>query len=268
MQAFLDAMKSPNFLHIVFSIFACAGFSRCAAAAEPANQPPTVFMIGDSTMANKQLFPANPERGWGQLLPLYFDANVHIENHAKNGRSSKSFRDEGLWKPIMETIRTGDYVIIQFGHNDEKQKNPKKFPDPLGLFKTNLANYVRETREHKAMPILATPIARRSFDSDGKFQNSHGDYPAAVRQVAAELNVPLLELTTKTEELLKKLGPELSKKLFDQMQPGEFARYADGLKDDTHLNAFGASRVCDLAAEELETAVPELAKFLNKNAGK
>jgi lysophospholipase L1-like esterase len=159
-------------------------------------------------------------------------------------------------------MRPGDYLIIQFGHNDEKYTDVKKFPDPLGMFKTNLVGYVNEARARHATPILATPIARRRFDKDGNFQSSHGSYPDVVRAVARELAVPLLELTDRTEAELKKLGPQRSAAWFDQIPPGEFARLPDGLKDDTHLNAYGASRVCDLAAAEISTAVPELAKLL------
>lgn len=233
-----------------------------ATAAAQTAAPVALHLIGDSTMADKPLVPAHPERGWGQLLPLYFKPTVAIHNHAKNGRSTKSFRDEGLWKPVLESLRPGDYVIIQFGHNDEKYTDPVKFPDPLGQFRTNLVRYATETRAREATPILATPVARRRFDADGKFFTSHGDYPAVVRAVATELNVPLLELTDRTEAALAALGPERSAAWFCQIPPGEFASVAKGLKDDTHLNAYGASRICDLALEELTRAVPALSREL------
>jgi lysophospholipase L1-like esterase len=222
----------------------------------------TIFMIGDSTMANKPVVPANPERGWGQLLPLYFKDSVRIDNHAMNGRSGKSFIAEGRWKAVLENLQPGDYVVIQFGHNDEKDTGPGA--GPFGDYKKNLERFVAETRKKKAVPILATPIARRRFDKDGKFFDTHGDYPKAVREVAEEQKVPLLELHTKTSELLKQLGPELSLKLFNHTAPGEYAGLPDGLKDDTHLNALGATRVCDLAVEEITAKVPELARHLKK----
>lgn len=213
-------------------------------------------------MANKPLFPAQPERGWGQLLPLYFQESVRIENRAMNGRSTKSFRDEGRWQAVIDRLQPGDFVIVQFGHNDQKKDDPKRFSDAAGAFKQNLERYVREVREKKGRPILASPITRRSFASNGELRDTHGNYSVVVRQVAAEQKVPLLELHQRTAELVTKLGPELSKKLYMWCEPGEFAALPDGKKDDTHFNAFGASRVCDLAVEEMRVAVPELAEWL------
>lgn len=235
--------------------------------ARPASVPPdapaiSVFMVGDSTMANKPLAPAQPERGWGQLLPLYFKETVRIENLAMNGRSSKSFRDEGRWQPVLDHLRAGDFVIIQFGHNDEKQADPKRFTVPFGSFKDNLTRYVSEVREQQGKPILATPVVRRAFTNQTELRDTHGDYVAAVRQVAQEQKVPLLDLERRSRELVHKLGPELSKKLYMWVEPGEFASIPEGKKDDTHFNANGASRICDLAVEEMKTAAPDLAQWL------
>lgn len=234
--------------------------------ANPAPKPPpTIFMIGDSTMADKPLAPAQPERGWGQLLPLYFKDAVSIENHAVNGRSSKSFRDEGRWEPVLNRIKPGDYVIIQFGHNDEKKQDPTRYTEPFGSFKENLERYVREAREKGGIPILATPIVRRTFDSEGKLEDTHGQYPAAVRRVAAEQHVPLLELERRSAELVQRLGPEFSKKIYMWYEPGEFKTLPDGRSDNTHFNAYGACRVCDLAVDEIKTSVPALAEWLRSN---
>lgn len=237
-------------------------------AAESSDQPsptkraPVIFMCGDSTMANKPLFPAQPERGWGQLLALYFQQTLRIENLAMNGRSSKSFRDEGRWQPVLDRLQPGDYVIVQFGHNDEKKDDPKRYTDALGSFKENLARYVREVREMKGYPVLATPVTRRSFNSQGELRDTHGDYSVATRQVAAEQKVPLLELHQRSAELLAKLGPERSKKMFMWYEPGEFASLPEGNQDSTHFNAYGASRICDLAVEEIKLNVPELVEWL------
>ncbi len=247
----------------ILSIFFVVGPSLHAAASTPtAEALPMIFMIGDSTMANKPLSPAQPERGWGQLLPLYFQAGVRIENLAVNGRSSKNFRDEGRWQPVMDQLRPGDFVIIQFGHNDEKKADPKRFTEPFGSFKENLARYIRETRERQGIPILATPIVRRAFTNETELRDTHGDYVVAVRQVAREQKVPLLELEGRSRELMQRLGPELSKKLYMWIEPEEFASVPKGKQDDTHFNAYGASRICDLAAEEIKAAVPNLAKWL------
>jgi lysophospholipase L1-like esterase len=226
----------------------------------------TVHMIGDSTMANKPVIPANPERGWGQMFQLYFKDSVRVENYAQNGRSSKSFIAEGRWDKVRSALQPGDFVIIQFGHNDEKTNDVKRGTAPFGEYTTNLVRFIRETREHKANPILATPTARRKFDESGTLTNSHGAYPEAVRKVAAAEKVPLLELTTATEKLLQQLGPESSKRWFDWIPAGEFAADAKKLEDDTHFNAYGASRVCDLAAVEIEAKVPGLASYLNRSS--
>ena len=231
-------------------------------AAEPSVAPPTVFMIGDSTMANKPLRPPNPERGWGQMLQSYFKDGVRIDNCAVNGRSSKSFRDEDRWAAVREQIKPGDYVIIQFGHNDEKRQDPKRFTEPFGEFKKNLELYVRETRVHKGLPILATPVVRRKFDGEGKLQDTHGDYTRAIRQVAEEQKVPLLDMEKRSAELVQQLGPEASKKLYKWIAPGEYANPAEGFQDDTHFNAYGASRMCDLAIADLRDTAPDLAKWL------
>jgi lysophospholipase L1-like esterase len=226
----------------------------------------TVHMIGDSTMANKPVIPANPERGWGQMLHMYFKDSVRIENYAQNGRSSKSFIAEGRWDKVLAAIKPGDYVIIQFGHNDEKTNDVNRGTAPFGEYTTNLVRFIRETREYKATPILATPVARRKFDPAGKLTDTHGDYPKAMRAAAAEQKVVLLELCTTTETLLQQLGPESSKRLFDWIPASEFAPDSKKLEDDTHFNAYGASRVCDLAVVEIEDKVPALAAHLNRSS--
>ncbi len=223
---------------------------------------PVIFMVGDSTMSDKPLFPAQPERGWGQLLPLYFKHDVHIRNLARNGRSSKSFRAEGRWDIVMNDLRPGDFVIIQFGHNDQKSHDPKRYTEAFGSFKENLARYVRETRSKGGKPILATPVVRRKFANDIELIDTHGDYSIAVRQVAKELHAPLLDIEKQSATLVKKLGPQLSKKLYMWVEPIEFDAIKDGRQDDTHLNAFGASRICDMAIRDMRSTVPELVRWL------
>ncbi len=227
----------------------------------------SVHMIGDSTMANKPVIPANPERGWGQMFQMYFNESVRVENYAQNGRSSKSFIAEGRWAKVLAAIKPGDFIIIQFGHNDEKTNDVNRGTAPFGEYTTNLVRFVRETRALNATPILATPVARRKFNQQGVLTNSHGAYPEAVRNVANAEKVPLLELGTATEELLQQLGPEGSKRLFRWIPAGEFGPGAKEIEDDTHFNAYGASRVCDLGVAEIERKVPELAKRLNRKPG-
>lgn len=213
-------------------------------------------------MANKPYNKGNPEKGWGQVFPLYFKEGIKIENHAKNGRSSKSFRDEGLWDIVLEKIKPGHYVIIAFGHNDQKQDSPERYSAPDTDYRKNLERYVRETRNKGGIPVLATPIMRRRFDENGKLYDTHGRYPEVVREIAKEKNVPLLDLHKQTEMLLKAYGEERSKELFLHIQPGEYASLPQGKEDDTHLSAIGAFRVCDLAIEEIKLAVPEWVPYL------
>lgn len=225
-------------------------------------EPIIIYMVGDSTMANKPYNKGNPEKGWGQVFPLYFKEGIKIENHAKNGRSSKSFRDEGLWDIVLEKIKPGHYVIITFGHNDQKQDSPERYSAPDTDYRKNLERYVRETRNKGGIPVLATPIMRRRFDENGKLYDTHGRYPEVVREIAKEKNVPLLDLHKQTEMLLKAYGEERSKELFLHIQPGEYASLPQGKEDDTHLSAIGAFRVCDLAIEEIKLVVPEWVPYL------
>ena len=251
---------------VIWALLNTAILIGAAADSNTSSGPATVtlFLIGDSTMADKPVIPANAERGWGQMLSAYFTSTLRIENHAMNGRCSKSFLDEGRWSGITNKLQAGDWVIIQFGHNDEKQADPKRFTEPFGQFKTNLTRYVREARAQGANPILATAVVRRSFDADGKLKDTHGDYLPATRQVAREQNVPLLELNSRSAEIIQALGPERSKKIYLWVGPDEFPALEKPKDDNTHFCAYGATRICDLAVEEIQMAAPELAKHLKK----
>lgn len=223
-----------------------------------------IVMIGNSTMADKAYTSENPEKGWGQILPLYFNKNVTVENYARNGRSTKSFIDEGLWDTVLQKLTSGCYLIIEFGHNDAKQEDPKRYANAFTAYRQNLERFINECRQKGAVPVLATPINRRMFDSLGNFVDTHGGYPAVVRDVALQMHVPLLDLHKKSRELFTRLGAEGSKKLFVWTEPGEYNRFPDGKKDDTHFNANGAFRICDLAVEEIQTNVKELVPYLKK----
>jgi lysophospholipase L1-like esterase len=232
-------------------------------AADPSEGPTkTLHMIGDSTMADKPVIPANAERGWGQMLPAYFKSTVRVENHAMNGRSTKSFLAEGRWAVITNKLTKNDWVIIQFAHNDEKQADPNRYVPPFTDFKTNLTRYIVETRAKGANPILATAVARRSFTADGKLKDTHGDYIGATREVAAEQKVPLLELNTRSSEIVQALGPERSKKIYLWVGPDEFPSLEQPKEDNTHFCAYGATRICDLAVDEIQRNVPDLAQHL------
>lgn len=235
----------------------------CFAAAQAEEQRPThVYLIGDSTCANKNLEKQNPERGWGQLFRAFFDETVVVENHAMNGRSTKSFREEGRWEPIYTEMQAGDYVFIQFGHNDEKVDRPKVGSVPE-VFAENLRRYVRETREKGGIPVLLTPIARRHFTAEGELIKTHGEYPDRVRQVAEELDVPMLDMEQVTEAWLKELGDEPSRPYFMWVKKGSSPLYPDGREDNTHLNVQGAHVISRMVAKLVEEHLPALAEHFD-----
>jgi lysophospholipase L1-like esterase len=205
-----------------------------------------VHMAGDSTMADKATDPPNPEFGWGQLLPKFFKDPAMIVNHAANGRSTRSFITEGRWQKLLDALQPGDWVIIQFAHNDEKI-----FPNARGEFQENLRRFVTDVRMKKASPILATPCARRSFDESGKLVETHGDYPDAVRAVATETKTPLLELNRLTMALEEGHGSEGSKRLHLWIGAGIYERQPEGYQDNTHYSSYGAERVAALAVQEM-----------------
>jgi lysophospholipase L1-like esterase len=226
------------------------------------SKPIHIFMIGNSTMANKPLWNGNPEKGWGQVFPLYFKENVSINNFAVNGRSTKSFIDEGRWEAVKKQIEPGDYLFIEFGHNDAKKEDPKRFADAHTDYENNLEKFINEARAKGGIPVLFTPISRRKFDSTGYLVDTHGDYPAAMKEVAARLNVPLIDLHYKSMELLKKYGAENSKKLYLWIASGEYDSLKNGRQDDTHFSAVGAFRMCDLVIEEIRIVLPQLSKYI------
>ena len=199
----------------------------------------TIHYIGDSTVQVNNIH-TYPQTGMGQVLSLYLREDVQVSSYAKNGRSTKSFLDEGRFEPVKAAMQPGDFLFVQFGHNDEKE-DPLRHTDAFGNFRDNLRLFIAATREKGAYPVLLTPIARRLFDNQGKFRpGSHGVYPEAVRQVGREENVPVIDLTTETEAFLAFLGDEPSKALF--VWP----------KDNTHLKAEGAVRMAGFLAAELD----------------
>ena len=257
----------------------------------PAKRNITIFTIGDSTMANKKLEGENPERGWGQMLSRYFTDDITVDNHAVNGRSSKSFIDEGRWDNVLSKIQKGDYVFIQFGHNDEKD-DPKRHTDPGTTFDANLRKFVEETRAKGGIPVLFNSIVRRNFGKSGadavadaikqddirngidpeapkevieegaKLIDTHGAYLDSPANVAKELNVTFIDLNSLTHKLVEDLGQEKSKELYLWVQPKTVPALPDGREDNTHLNVHGASIVAEMAAKAVAEAIPELGQYL------
>jgi lysophospholipase L1-like esterase len=223
---------------------------------------PAIHLVGDSTMADKPLVPPNPERGWGQLFPAFLKEPDRVVNHAFNGRSSKSFRDEGRWANVLLELQPGDFVLIQFAHNDEKKEDPKRYAAADTEFKDNLRRFIQEVREKGASPLLATPVNRRKFGSDDKLVDTHGAYPDAVRGVAEEEKTPLIDLHKLTKPLLENLGPEESKTLFVWVKPGEYENIPLGRQDDSHFNEKGARTVSELVANEIRSQKLPLLEWL------
>lgn len=244
----------------------------------------TIFIIGDSTAANKDISNGKQERGWGMALQCFFDDNIRVDNHAVNGRSSLSFINEGRWDKVLQLMKPGDYVIIQFGHNDEKPK-ADRHTDPGSTFDYNLAKFVRETREHGGIPVLMNCVVRRNFfvtapenDDDEKLRtttfkdgvkmvegdsliDTHGLYHVAPRDVARRMNVHFVDANQITHDLEQGLGTEASKKLHMWFKPGEEPSVPDGRQDNTHYNVYGAHVVARLLADALCEEIPVLRKY-------
>ena len=246
----------------------------------------TIFMIGDSTMANKDISGGKLERGWGMMLQNCFSEDVRIDNHAVNGRSSKSFIDEGRWDAVLDKIRPGDYVFIQFGHNDEKPQI-ERHTDPGSTFDDNLRKFIIETRSKGGIPVVFNSVVRRNFykitpknDDDEALRNTtaktvvttkeegdtlydtHGDYAIAPRFVAEAEGVVFIDANKITHDLEQGLGREGSKKLHMWFLSGEEASVPDGRQDNTHYNIYGATVVSRLLADAVGEQIPELQKYI------
>jgi len=231
------------------------------AFAVPEQKKITIWLCGDSTMSIKEK-KAYPETGWGMPFIYFWDSTIMVENLAKNGRSTSSFRNEGLWKKVFDGAGEGDYVLIQFGHNDEV--STKKTYTTEVEFRNNLKQYVSEARSKKATPILLTPVARRKFDQSGKIEGTHDVYSEIVRAVAKEEKVFLFDMDKTTQQLYQQFGVENSKLLFLQLKPGEHPNYPDGKEDNTHFNELGARLIAQLVLVEIKKQIPSLANRIVK----
>ena len=216
-----------------------------------------IWLIGDSTMAVKEI-KAYPETGWGMPFLYFWDSTVTVDNRAMNGRSTRTFIEEKRWDPVVSEMQEGDYVLIQFGHNDEVPT--KKTYTTETQYKDNLTKFVKETREKKAIPLLLTPVARRKFTTDGKIEGTHDVYAQIVRDVAAAEHVLFIDLDKKSQELYQQFGVEQSKLLFVQLKPGEHPNYPDGKEDNTHFSELGARLIAQLVLKELRALNIELSE--------
>ena len=227
------------------------------AFALPEKKKIKIFIAGDSTASIKET-KAYPETGWGMPFVYFWDSSVTVVNRAKNGRSTKTFISEGLWKSIYDEAGEGDYIFIQFGHNDEVPT--KKSYTTEEEFRNNLFKYINESKSKKAIPVLLTPVARRKFDSTGQIIGTHEVYSQIVRDVAASEKVSLIDLDKKSQALYQQFDVENSKLLFLQLKPGEHPNYPEGKDDNTHFSELGARLIAQLILKEIKEQVAELAE--------
>lgn len=272
--------------NIIILISVLLAFPLSMRCAEPADTL-TIFMIGDSTMADKPTDSDKEERGWGQMLSLWLQGPVRVDNHARNGESSLSFINRGKWDRVVESIRPGDYVIIQFGHNDEKLNKQGRGTHPGGDFDANLRKFVTETQAKGGKPILMNSIVRRHFPAvidsasaagppagkpdpsrmdeivEGELLvDTHGPWRDAPRNVAQSMSVPFVDMNSITHANIQKLGPIESRPLFMWIAPGKYEFCPEGRIDNTHLTIYGATVVAGWAAEALTEQVPELSRYI------
>ena len=242
----------------------CALLLAASAAASDGAQPATpttVWLAGDSTLAPKRP-QKRPETGWGEAFePLFRPGSVIVDNRAMNGRSTRTFIEEGRWQALVDALRPGDHALLQFGHNDASQDKPDRYTTPDG-YRRNLERFVADVRAAGATPLLLTPVARRRFDAAGVLQDSHGVYPEIVRDVARREQVALIDLQRSSEAILREAGAEPSKALYLWLAPGTSPNYPQGLRDDTHFSPEGAVRMAVAVADGLRTLESPLSALL------
>lgn len=251
-------MKSNNLIKLLIG---------CGCALLAFTVPPhkiKIYLIGDSTVCDQPI-DRYPVTGWGTPFADYFDENVKVDNRAKGGRSTRTFLEENRWQPIVDSLKAGDYVIMQFGHNDEA-KEPQyaarytSVPD----YKKNLIKFITETRSKKAFPILVTPVSRRRFDKDGKAMETHKKYTAAVFEVGDQEKVPVIDLDKMSRNLYQQFGASDSRMLFMELDSAEHPIYPQGRHDDTHFNDYGARRIAELVLNDIKKQHIPLEQYMVK----
>jgi lysophospholipase L1-like esterase len=248
-------------MKLIISVFLLSLCAYCF----PPDKKIRIFLAGDSTMSVKQM-RAYPETGWGMPFVYFWDTTVTVVNKAKNGRSTKTFISEGLWKSIYDEMQEGDYVFIQFGHNDEAKEKAERYTTPEE-YKSNLTMFIKDARNRKANPVLITPVSRRRF-REGRQVETHEIYSRLVRELASSLHVPLIDLDKESMELYQQMGEENSKLLFLQLKPGEHPNYPEGKNDNTHFNELGARLIAQIVLGWIKENDPVLHERVVKPAVK
>ena len=221
---------------------------------------PAIYLIGDSTVQAD----GDPFYGWGSLLQPFCREGVTVCNYARSGESSRSFYERGLFDPVSEQIKPDDLLLIQFGHNDEKD-DPQRHTDPQDSYQDFLGAYLDAALQKNALAVLVTPVCRRHFLPDGSLLYTHGEYPLAVRKLAAQRGVPLIDLKRMTRELYLCLGQEKTGRIFVQIPAGSHPDFPQGHDDLTHFCREGARRIAALAADAM-AGEETLAEFVDTQA--
>lgn len=224
-----------------------------------------LHLVGDSTMSDKPNL-AYPERGWGQLLPEYLNEQLEIVNHAANGRSTRRFINEGRWALVLSELKEGDYVLIQFGHNDQKFDDPARYASAKTDYPAFLRQYIKQVQEHKAIPMIASSICRRHYDEQGMLKRTLIDYASAAKHVAESEGVAFFALNDQTCHFLASIGEQESRQYFVQVPPDLYTRYPAGKTDNTHLNVVGASKVAQFFIRELLARQHPLAQYVYRDS--
>lgn len=254
-------LDSPGRIYKEYAVWSARNYPEGRRQLRPGKT--AIHLLGDSTMAPKDTSRGNPERGWGMYFGEYFDSSVVVFNYARNGRSTKRFLDEGRWESVKECLAPGDYVFVQFGHNDQKRDDPQRYAPAWGAYQDNLRLFIRESRELGAIPVLLTPVARRKFVKGVFDPTVHGDYPAAMKAVAKETGTPLIDMTSATNDWIKAAGDSASRAYFLWIEPGSVEAFPEGKRDDTHSREIGARRNCEIVCDSIRVKLPALAGHLH-----
>lgn len=221
---------------------------------------PTVFLCGDSTVVDQD---NEPWASWGQMIPRFFTDGISFANYAESGERTDTFIGAGRLKKLLSQMKEGDWIFIEFGHNDQKLKGPGK--GAFYSYMTSLKTFIDEAQRLGANPVLVTPTCRRSFDSDGKIINTHEDYPEAMHFLASRENIPLIDLNEMTRTLYQALGVENSKKAFVHYPAGTYPGQKNDLADNTHFNTYGAYQIAKCVIEGMKEANLPLVAFLRED---
>lgn len=214
----------------------------------------TLFIAGDSTAAIKGA-SEKPMTGWGEYLQGHFSSSIKVKNCAINGRSTKSFLSEGRLEAVEREIRAGDYLFIQFGHNDGKREDPARYADPIREYPDNLSRFIESARSRGAIPVLLTSVSRRKFLPDGTLDPlAVAEYPEVMRQVARTTGTILLDIYAASQHLYSRVGEKASRRLLMHLPPGSHPNYPDGIQDDTHFSEEGACQIAELVVAEIRYA--------------